>query len=92
MLKSKVIYEIITLLLAALETDVRCPPKGGNICGPGNGCPLPLARGESVAKGASRLPLVFLETNDMHIANVHIDAEKLNVDFMDGRSVSVPLA
>ena len=25
-------------------------------CGSGNGCPLPLERGESIAKGASRLP------------------------------------
>ena len=27
--------------------------------GSGNGCPLPPERGESIAKGASRLPLVF---------------------------------
>jgi hypothetical protein len=29
---------------------------------------------------------------DIRILNVHLDAERLSVDLMDGRSVSVPLA
>ena len=35
---------------------------------------------------------ILVNSPDLHIINVRIDSEKLSVDLMDGRSVSVPLA
>ncbi len=35
---------------------------------------------------------ISITSPDLRILDVHIDAEKLSVDLMDGRSISVPLA
>jgi len=35
---------------------------------------------------------ISVNNPDLRILDVHVDAEKLSVDLMDGRSVSVPLA
>ncbi len=35
---------------------------------------------------------ILVNSPDLRILDVHIDAERLSVDLMDGRSVSVPLA
>ncbi|EHD22960.1 MULTISPECIES: DUF2442 domain-containing protein [Brenneria] len=36
--------------------------------------------------------LTLRNENDLRVMNVHIDDDRLTVDLMDGRSISVPLA
>ncbi len=35
---------------------------------------------------------ILVNSPDLRIIDVHVDAEKVSIDLMDGRSVSVPLA